>query len=194
MPADARAACDHDHVAALPHRCVAAAPSNQAHAAAAQNLRFVRRLMDKQRMHHLAQRHRLQYPTAQYTPGRYSAANDVRQPQPVPDRPFGQAPAFGMGAGQAGAGRLGGVGWLPAERAFDRGDASGKDRGERTEVWPSSGRPQLLRATDHKGYSWSVRDEMDRAQADRERAARKQRRLEEEAEAREVERDTSATA
>ena len=157
--------------------------------------------MDKQRLHHLAQRHRLQYPTAQYA----QQSNDGRQPpasqqHPEAQRPFGQTPAFAMGGSEAGAARVGGVGWLPAESASDRRDAGGKGSGERAEqVYGSQGavvehrsgtavEQRSLRATDHKGHAWSVRDEMVIAQADKERAQRKHKRLEEEEEAREVER------
>ena len=49
-----------------------------AHVPCEKNLRFVRRLLDKQRIHLLSQRQRLQYPTAQYSrpgaPAGYNAA------------------------------------------------------------------------------------------------------------------------
>ncbi len=168
-----------------------------AHAPSTQNLRFIRRLMDKQRLHHLAQRHRLQYPTAQYNRN----ANDVRLGGAHQHGPHAQAPSFGTGGGETGAtARAGGGGWLPAERGFEKG-ADGSERAGRERGVPAysarsggaTGGPAavhntpVLRATDQPGYSWNVKDEMARATADKERALRKQKRQEEEEEARELE-------
>jgi len=98
---------------------------NPSHAAAAQNVRFVRRLMDKQRMHQLAQRHRLQYPTAQY--GRTVPPSSISTATaPIAGgatRPLGTSPTSSTphpNSISVPHSMEVGVGWQPAERgAFE---------------------------------------------------------------------------
>jgi hypothetical protein len=111
------------------------------HSGATQNLRFVRRLIDKQRAHQLSQRHRIHYPTAQYNRAHHSntaAHQHTNTAQPSGGASAGRAPAgwgggggmgtLGPGAGEAaGKGGVGeeggGPGWAPAdERSFETND------------------------------------------------------------------------
>ena len=148
----------------------------------------------QQRLHHLAQRHRLQYPTAQGA--QYPTAH-YQTPQYGPQygtaAPHHAGAALGAGVAMpastgglpAGAGAAaGGLGWQPAEaRPSDKeGKAGGHLRAVETE---RASAHRVLRATEQPGFSWNVKEEMVRAQADAERAQRKQQRLNEAADARE---------
>ncbi|EKX47169.1 hypothetical protein GUITHDRAFT_107079 [Guillardia theta CCMP2712] len=124
-------------------QAISLAPS---HTASDKNLRFVRRLIDKQRIHQLTQRHRLQYPMAQYpvADGRTNPVPNVPLPQtPQPQAtPFVPSPGI-LQPGAAAPGKSQQSWQLADDVAMAKARVLNESR----------------RVTDFPGRSWNVKQE-----------------------------------